>query len=42
MDGHAKHKVGQLEIGQVIRVDATDFDKIDFENLLATAEKFTI
>ncbi|MCL2198507.1 MAG: ATP-binding protein [Defluviitaleaceae bacterium] len=40
IDGCIKHKIGQIEVGEVINVDATDFGKIDFDELLSIAKKF--
>lgn len=40
VDGCVKHRIGQIEIGEVIKVDATDFEKVDFDKLLTIADKF--
>ncbi|MCL2386410.1 MAG: ATP-binding protein [Defluviitaleaceae bacterium] len=37
---HMHYKTGEIEVGQVIRADATDFAKIDYDKLLSTAEDF--
>jgi 8-oxo-dGTP pyrophosphatase MutT (NUDIX family) len=39
-DALMKYRIGQLEIGTVIPVDATDFSKINFDKLITTAKQF--
>ena len=31
------NKIGQIEVGEVVKVDATDFEKVDFNALIAKA-----
>lgn len=38
--GHVYHKTGEISVGKTIRIDATDFEKINYEELFAAAEEF--
>ena len=40
VNGHMHWKMGQIEVGQVIRIDATDFNKINYDELIIAAENF--
>jgi hypothetical protein len=40
VNGHLHHKMGKLEVGQVINVDAVDFEKVDYNYLIESAKKF--
>jgi len=40
VEGHLKAGIGEVSIGQTIRVDATAFENIDYEVLLAEAKTF--
>lgn len=40
IDGHLQSGLGDIQIGQTVIVDATDFDRVDFEELYSLAERF--
>jgi len=40
-EGHLYFGCGEIGIGQVVNVDATSFENVNYENLLSIAESFT-
>jgi predicted kinase len=41
-DGHIQSGIGETEIGQTITIDATSFDKINYDELFATTKNYII
>jgi hypothetical protein len=42
INGAIKAGVGDFSVGETIKIDATDFDKIDFDKLFVLANQFVM